>query len=170
MRATTILVATLATFVAAPFADAVAKSCSSFAVITSFDAAAEAVTLKAEKGSESKFFPKPEGAPKTSKIPKKCSSKVLKQANFPVKAKGGRLTITQVRANFSNRMLNDTDDATWLPKKLEELIAAETKVLVVARPPVTDKKGASGLTTIYLPAGPQDLAEIKRLDEQAEDE
>ena len=67
-------------------------------------------------------------------------------------------------------MLNDTDDETWLPKKLEELIAAKTKVLVVARPPVTDKKGPAGLTTIYLPAGEEDLAEIKRVEAQAVDE
>ena len=170
MRALPILVATLVALVAAPFADAAAKSCSSFAVITSYDAAAKSVQLKAEKGSESKFFPKPEGAPKTSKIPKKCSSKVLKQASFPVTPKGGRLTITQVRANFSNKMLNDTDDETWLPKKLEELIAAKTKVLVVARPPVTDKKGPSGLTTIYLPISQDGLDEIKRIEAQAEDE
>ena len=42
--------------------------------------------------------------------------------------------------------------------------------LVVARSPVTDKKGPLGITTIYLPANAEDLAEIKRLDEQAEDE
>jgi hypothetical protein len=170
MRATPILIVTLVALVAAPFADAAAKSCSSFAILTGYDAEKKSVTLTAEKGSESKFFPKPDGAPKTSKIPKKCSSRVLKQASFPVTPTGGRLTITQVRANFSNKMLNDTDDATWLPKQIEGLIAAKTKVLVVARPPVTDKKGASGLTTIYLPANEEDLAEIKRIEEQASDE
>jgi hypothetical protein len=170
MRASKILIATLVALVAAPFADAAAKSCSTFAIITAYDAGSKAVKLTVEKGTEGKFFPKPEGAPTTSKIPKKCSSKVLKQEDFPVVPTGGRLTVTQVRANFSNKMLNDTDDATWLPKKLEELIAAKTIVLVVARPPVTDKKGASGITTIYLPANAEDLAEIKRLDEQAEDE
>ena len=169
MRAISILVATLAA-VAAPFADAAAKSCSSFAVITAYDADAKSVQLKTEKGRESKFFPKPDGAPKVSKIPKKCSSKVLKQASFPVTPTGGRMTVTQVRANFSNKMQNDTDDATWLPRKLEELIAAKTKVLVVARPPVTDKKGASGLTTIYLPISEEEIAEIARLDAQAQDE
>ena len=45
-----------------------------------------------------------------------------------------------------------------------------TKVLVVARPPVTDKKGASGLTTIYMPITEAEIAEIKRLDDQAQDE
>jgi hypothetical protein len=170
MRAITIIVATLFAIVTAPFADAAAKSCSSFAIITAYDADAKSVQLKTEKGRESKFFPKPEGAPKVSKIPKKCSSKVMKQDSFPVTPTGGRLTITQVRANFSNKMQNDTSDATWLPKKLEELIAAKTKVLIVARPPVTDKKGPAGLTTIYLPANEEDLAEIKRLEEQAEDE
>ena len=170
MRAISILVATLAAVVAAPFADAAAKSCSSFAVITAYDADAKSVQLKTEKGRESKFFPKPEGAPKVSKIPKKCSSKVLKQESFPVTPTGGRMTVTQVRANFSNKMQNDTDDATWLPRKLEELIAAKTKVLVVARPPVTDKKGASGLTTIYLPISEEEIAEIARLDAQAQDE
>jgi len=170
MRAITILVATLFAFLAAPFADAAAKSCSSFAVITAYDADAKSVQLKTEKGRESKFFPKPDGAPKVSKIPKKCSSKVLKQASFPVTPTGGRMTVTQVRANFSNKMQNDTDDATWLPRKLEELIAAKTKVLVVARPPVTDKKGASGLTTIYLPISEEEIAEIARLDAQAQDE
>ena len=170
MRAISILVATLAVVVAAPFADAAAKSCSSFAVITAYDADAKSVQLKTEKGREGKFFPKPDGAPKVSKIPKKCSSKVLKQENFPVTPTGGRMTVTQVRANFSNKMQNDTDDATWLPRKLEELIAAKTKVLVVARPPVTDKKGASGLTTIYLPISEEEIAEIARLDAQAQDE
>ena len=170
MRAISILVATLAVVVAAPFADAAAKSCSSFAVITAYDADAKSVQLKTEKGRESKFFPKPEGAPKVSKIPKKCSSKVLKQESFPVTPTGGRMTVTQVRANFSNKMQNDTDDATWLPRKLEELITAKTKVLVVARPPVTDKKGASGLTTIYLPISEEEIAEIARLDAQAQDE
>ena len=170
MRASTVLVATVFALVAAPFAEAAAKSCSSFAIITAFDAGAKSVQLKVEKGRESKFFPKPEGAPKTSKIPKKCKSKVLKQDNFPVTPTGGKMTVTQVRANFSNKMLNDTEDATWLPKKLEELIAGKTKVLVVARPPLKDKKGAYGLTTIYLPANQADLDEIKRLDEQAQDE
>ena len=80
------------------------------------------------------------------------------------------MTVTQVRANFSNKMQNDTDDATWLPRKLEELIAAKTKVLVVARPPVTDKKGASGLTTIYVPISEEEIAEIARLDAQVQDD
>ena len=170
MRASTVLVATVFALVAAPFAEAAAKSCSSFAIITTYDAGAKSIQLKVEKGREGKFFPKPEGTPKTSKIPRKCSSKVLKQEGFAVTPTGGKLTVTQVRTNFSNKMLNDTDDETWLPKKLEELIAGKTKVLVVARPPITDKKGAYGLTTIYLPANQDDLDEIKRIDDQAQDE
>ena len=165
-----VFAATVLTIAAAPFAEAAAKSCSSFAIITGFDAASSSVTLKTEKGREGKFFPKPEGTPKTSKLPKKCSSKILKQDAFPVKTTGGKLTVTQVRQNFSNKMLNDTDDSAWLPAKLEELIAGQTKVLVVARPPLKDKKGAYGLTTIYLPATQEDLDEIARLDAQVEDE
>jgi hypothetical protein len=170
MRIMIILVATVFAIVAAPLTEATAKSCSSFAIITAYDAGAKSVQLKVEKGREGKFFPKPEGTPKTSKIPGKCSSKVLKQESFAVKPTGGKMTVTQVRTNFSNKMLNDTDDETWLPKKLEELITGKTKVLVVARPPIGDKKGAYGLTTIYLPANQEDLDEIKRIDDQAEDE
>jgi hypothetical protein len=169
MRATTILLSTVFAFVAAPFADAAAKSCSSFAVITGYDAAASSVTLKVEKGRESKFFPRPEGAPNVSKIPKKCSSKIMKQAAFPVKATGGRLTITQVRENFSNKMKNDTDDKGWLGKEIEKLVAAKTKVLVVGRPPMGNKKGDYELTTIYLPITQAELDEIKRLENQVQD-
>jgi hypothetical protein len=170
MRTATLLVATVFAIVAAPLAEAGAKSCSSFAIITAYDAGSKSVQLKVEKGREAKFFPKPEGTPKTSKIPGKCSSRVLKQESFPVTLTGGKLTVTQVRMNFSAKMLNDTGDETWLPKQLEELIAGKTKVLVVARPPIGDKKGAYGLTTIYLPASQEDLDEIKRIDDQAEDE
>jgi hypothetical protein len=170
MRAITILLATAVALVGAPFADAAAKSCSSFAVITGFDADGKTVTLEKAKSTESKFFPKPEGAPKVSKIPKKCSSKILGQDNFAVTLTGGKMTVTQVRQNFSNKMLNDTDDASWLGKKLEELIAAKATVLVVARPPLRDKKGAYGLTTVYLPATQEDLDEIKRLEAMANDE
>jgi len=58
----------------------------------------------------------------------------------------------------------------WLWARPEELIAGKTIVLVVARPQLKDKKGAYGLTTIYLPASQEDLDEIARLDAQAEDE
>ena len=46
------------------------------------------------------------GAPPTSKIPSQCKSKVLGQDSFPVNVSGGRMSITQVRANFSGKMLN----------------------------------------------------------------
>jgi hypothetical protein len=172
MRASKFLVVTVLALVAAPFAAAsAASSCSSFAIITGYDEAASTITVSAEKGTESKFFPKPEGTPTTSKIPPKCKSKVLNQkGGFPVTATGGKLSVTQVRQNFSNKMLNDTDDKTWLPKKLKELVEGKTMVLVVARPPLRDKKGAYGVTTIYLPATQEDLDEIARLDAQAQDE
>ena len=149
-------------------AQAHAASCSSFGVIKSFDADASTVVIGFTKGKEHKFFPKPDGTPRISKIPDKCRSKVLKQDSYPVKAIGGKLTVTQVRENFSSKMLNDTEDSKWLPAKLKELIDGKTEVVVALRPPVGEKK-PYGVTTIYLPAGPVDLAEIKRLNEQAQD-
>jgi len=170
MRAITILLSTVVAIVAAPAFEAAAKGCSSFAVITGVDTAANTVTIAAEKGSESKFFPKPEGAPKASKIPKKCSSKILKQKSFGVKPTGGRLSVTQVRENFSSKMLNDTDDASWLGKELQKLVDSKASVVIVARPPVGNKKGDYELTTIYLPITPAEEAEIKRLEAQSQDE
>lgn len=146
------------------------SSCSTFAKVTGYDAGTESITIEKMSGSERKFFPKTEGAPNTSKIPKKCPSKVLKQDNFPVKATGGRLAITQVRENFSNKMMNDTEDETWLPNKLKELAeSGEMVVIVLRQPPGSDKKDPHAVTTIYMPITDEELAEIERLNAQAED-
>ena len=55
-----------------------------------------------------------------------------------------------------------------MPAKLQELIEAETLVVIVIRPGV-GKDAPLGVTTIYLPITEEELAEIKRLDDQAED-
>jgi hypothetical protein len=149
-------------------AQADAASCSAFAVIKSYDADAKTVELSFGKGTERKFFPKPEGTPKTSKIPDPCKRKVTRNTSFPVKPTGGKLSVTQVRSNFEAKMLNDTDDPAWLPAKLKPLIEDKTQVVVVIRPGV-GKDAALDLTTIYLPITEEELAEIKRIDDQAED-
>ena len=148
-----------------------AKSCSTFAVIESFDAAKSTITLELKKGDAGKFFVKTEGAPNTSKIPGKCKSKVLKQGDFPVKSSGGRLSISQIRENFSGKMLNDPDDPKWLGAELQKLIAAKTEVVVVLRPEMAakDKKDPHWVSTIYMPATDAELPEIERLNKQAED-
>ena len=149
--------------------EAEAKSCSSFATITAFDVETSTIEVKWEKGKERKFFPKPEGTPAdTSKIPEKCRRKVTKETSFAVKTTGGRMSITQVRSNFQGKMLNDTDDAQWVSNKLKGLIETKTKVVIVLRPPVGKKKPL-GVTTVYLPITDEELAEIKRLEDQAED-
>jgi len=146
-----------------------ASSCSSFAVIKSYDEATSTVEVSYEKGKERKFFPKPEGAPRdTSKIPKSCRSKVKKTTKLVVKATGGRMSVTPVRSNFQGEMLNDRDDETWLPAKLEQLIADETKVVIVIRPGI-GKDAPLGITTLYMPITDEELAEIKRLEDEAED-
>ncbi len=146
-----------------------AKSCSSFAVIKAFDAEASTIEVEWEKGKQRKYFPKPEGTPTdTSKIPKKCSRKVLKQTTLNVKATGGRLSVTQIRTNFEGKMLNDTDDKAWLPGKLQQLIADKTKVVVVLRPGMK-RTDTPNVTTVYLPITDEELAEIKRLEDQATD-
>jgi hypothetical protein len=144
------------------------SSCSTFATVKAYDEASKSITIEKAKGSETKFFPKTEGAPKTSKIPAKCKSKVLKQASFPVKATGGRMSITQVRANFSGKMLNDTEDKTWVPKQLEELVDGETTVVVLIRQGL-GKDAPYGITTIYLPVTQEELDELARLEAQAKD-
>jgi len=146
-----------------------AQSCSSFVVIKSYDPATSTVEVDHDKGNMRKFFPKPEGAPTdTTKVPGSCKSKVTKESKLSVKATGGRMSITQVRTNFEGRMLNDADSETWLPAKLQELIGAKTEVVAVIRPGMGADKSLS-ITTIYLPADEADLAEIKRLEAQAED-
>jgi hypothetical protein len=150
-------------------AGAAGSSCSSFVVIKSFDEANSTVEVAHEKGNERKFFPKPEGSPRdSSKIPKACRSKVRREKTFTVKATGGRMTVTQVRSNFQGKMLNDRDDKTWLPTKLKQLIADKTTVVVVIRPGV-GKDAPLGITTLYLPITDEELAEIKRIEDQAED-
>ena len=85
-----------------------------------------------------------------------------------MKGTGGRMSATQVRTNFEGKMLNNLDDPAWLPAKLDELIKSKTEVVLVIRPGMA-KNAPLGVTTLYLPAGPEDLAEIKRLEDLAED-
>jgi hypothetical protein len=150
-------------------AQADAASCSAFAVIKGYDADAKTVEVSFEKGNKRKFFPKPEGTPKNAdKIPDKCRRKVTRNTSFLVKPTGGKLSVTQVRSNFSAKMLNDLDDPAWLPAKLKELIDAKTEVVILIRPGV-GKDAPLGVTTIYLPITEEELAEIKRIDDDAED-
>jgi hypothetical protein len=146
-----------------------AASCSAFVVLKSFDAAKSTVEVDYGSGNVSKYFPKPEGSPRdSSKIPATCKGNVTKQKDLVVKGTGGRMSITQIRTNFEGKMLNNPDDPAWLPAKLDELIKAKTQVVIVVRPGIA-KNSPLGITTMYLPAGPEDLAEIKRLEAQAED-
>jgi hypothetical protein len=149
-------------------AQAQAKSCSSFVVIESYDADAKSVAVKHTKGKPNKFFPKPEGAPAdTTKIPGKCKKRERKDS-YAVKPSGGRMSVTQVRSNFEGKMLNDTDSDEWFASKLKELVDGKTEVVLVIRPGM-GKDAPLEATTIYLPANEEDFAEIKRLEDQAED-
>jgi hypothetical protein len=145
-----------------------ASSCSAFAVIKAYDADAKTVELSFGKGKERKYFPKPEGTPKTSKIQDKCKRKVTRNSSFLVKPTGGKLSVTQVRSNFEARVVNDLDDPAWLPAQLKQLIEAKTQVVVVIRAGI-GKDAPLGVTTIYLPITEEEKAEIKRIDDQAED-
>ena len=145
-----------------------ASSCSAFAVIKSYDADAKTVELTFGKGKERKFFPKPEGTPKTSKLQDRCKRKVTKSPSFVVKPTGGKMTMTQVRSNFEAKVLNDLDDPAWLPAQFKQLIEAKTQVVVVIRPGV-GKDAPLGVTTIYLPITEEEKAEIKRIDDEAKD-
>jgi hypothetical protein len=149
-------------------AQADAASCSAFAVIKAYDADAKTVEVSFEKGNERKFFPKPEGTPKTSKIPDPCRRKVTRNTSFLVKPTGGKMSVTQVRSNFQAKMLNDLEDPAWLPAKFKELIEGKTEVVVVIRPGI-GKDAPLGVTTVYLPITEEELAEIKRIDDDAED-
>lgn len=147
------------------------SSCSTFAKIKSYDAAKSSITITKESGSESKFFPRVDGAPSASKVPSKCKSKVLSADSFPVKSTGGRLSITQVRSNFEGKMLNDPDDPKWLGTKLQAIAASgEVVVVVVRQPPGGGKDAPYEVTTVYLPITDEELAEIERLNNQGEDE
>ncbi|HKX45407.1 MAG TPA: hypothetical protein VJP77_01780 [Planctomycetota bacterium] len=165
-----LLLAPFAVLAAATTADA--KSCSTFAIVQSYDAAKKSITIDVAKGDSNKFFPKPEGSPNVSKVPGKCNARVLKSAGFEVRAQGGKLSITQVRRNFSDKMLNNPDDPNWLPAKLDELIKAKTMVVLVLRPDDTskDKKNPPHwVSTVYMPIEKDELDEIARLEAQAED-
>ncbi len=76
-----------------------AASCSSFAVIKSYDANAKLAEVDFDKGKERRYFPKPDGTPTQSKLPKKCSRKLTKKPNLAVNPTGGRMSVTQVRMN-----------------------------------------------------------------------
>ena len=150
-------------------APAEAKSCSSFAVIKSYDTEANTVAVEYKKGRTTKFFPKPEGTPKdSSKIPNSCKGKVLKETSLVVKPTGGRMTVTQVRSNFEGKMQNDTDDAAWLPAKFQDLIDAKTQVVIAVRPGL-GKDAPLGVTTLYLPITEEEKAEIQKIEDDAED-
>jgi len=145
------------------------KSCSSFVVIEKYDADGSRVKVKHANGSLSKFFPKPEGTPaNTDKTPGKCKKSITKNTTFNVTATGGRLSVTQLRTNFEGKMLNDTSDEVWLSTQLEKLIADKTEVVAVIKPG-KKRDDPNEITTIYMPANEADLAEIKRLEDQAED-
>jgi hypothetical protein len=146
-----------------------AASCSSFAVIKSYDAAANTVEIEHGKGRLAKFFPRPEGDSQSgSRIAKPCRGKVKKTTSLVVKPTGGKMTVTQLRSNFEGKMLNDTDDPAWLPARLETLISEQATVVVVIRPGM-GKDAPLGITTIYLPVTEEELAEIKRQEEEGED-
>ena len=56
----------------------------------------------------------------------------------------------------------------WLGKKLDELIANKTEVVLVIRPGM-GKDAPLGVTTLYLPITDEEKAEIERLENQAEE-
>ena len=146
-----------------------AASCSSFAVFKSFDADANQAEVSYERGNKTKYFPKPEGTPRdSSKIPATCKKKVTKQTSLAVKSTGGRMSLTQMRSNFQGKMLNDTDDPNWLPSQLAKLVEGKTQVVIVVRPGM-GKDAPLGITTIYLPITDEELADIERLENEAED-
>jgi hypothetical protein len=146
-----------------------AASCSSFAVFKSFDADANQAEVSYERGNKTKYFPKPQGTPRdSSKIPATCKKKVTKQTSLVVKSTGGRMSLTQMRTNFQGKMLNDTDDPNWLPSQLAKLVESKTEVVIVVRPGM-GKDAPLGITTIYLPITDEELADIERLENEAED-
>ncbi len=157
---------------AIPFAlatQASAKSCSTFGKIKSYDAAGATVEVEFTKGKATKFFVRPEGASgDITKIPKKCKRSLLKNTTVPVKATGGRMSITQVRNNISGKMQNDTESAEWFANQMSSLISEDAEVALVLRPGKS-KKDPAQLTTIYLPPTAEDYAEIERLENQVTD-
>ena len=138
--------------------------------IKSYDLEAKTVEVKYTKGSQSRYFPKPEGSTSTTtKIPRKCSKRLTKKnTTLPFKPTGGRMSVTQFRSNFSSKMLNNTDDPKWVSGEFDKLIADETTVLALLRP--GRKRGdPPQLTTIYLPITDEERAEIKRIESDAVD-
>lgn len=150
-------------------AQAQAQSCSTFVEFVSYDEAAKTAEVKYVKGNQKRFFPRPEGgATDTSKIPKKCSKRITRDTTVAVKPTGGRMSVTQLRSNFDGKMMNNLDDAAWLPGNLKKLVGDKTPVVAVLRP--GKKKGDTPeLTTIYLPITDEERAEIARIDAQAEE-
>lgn len=168
MRLTVPVLAILALCFASAQAQA-AGSCSSFAVIKSYDAAKQLVEVDWEKGKMDKFFPKPEGTPRDSmKVAKPCRSRTKKVNTLHVKPTGGRMSVTQIRSNFEGKMLNELENESWLPNHLQKLIADKTEVVIVVRPSMSNEDELN-LTTVYLPITDEEKAEIKRIEEQAED-
>ena len=168
MRSTLFLLVAAVPFLAA--AHAQAASCSAFGIIKSYDEAGSTVEVEFTKGKATKFFPRVSGATgDITKIPKTCKRSALKNSTVPVKATGGRMSVTQIRNNLSGKMLNDTDDAAWFKTEVDKLIAAGEPLVLVLR--LGKKRGdPAPMTTIYLPATAEDLAEIQRLEEQVSDD
>ena len=147
-----------------------AGSCSGFAVIKSYDADAKMATIKYSKGSQSRFFPRPEGGGvSTSKLPRPCRGKIKKQTELVVTPTGGRMTVTQVRANFSGKMLNDTHDKSWVPTQIQKLVEDKTPVVVLVRQGL-GKDAPLGITTIYMPITDEEKTEIARIESQIMDD
>ncbi len=171
MTSRILLLAVLAAAVAfAPSQADAAGSCSGFAVIKSYDDAAKLATIKYSKGNERRFFPRPEGGgASTSKLPRPCRGKIKKQKELVVTPTGGRMTVTQVRANFSGKMLNDTDDKSWVPTQIRKLVEDKTKVVVLVRQGL-GKDAPLGITTIYMPITDEEKVEIARIEAQIMDD
>jgi hypothetical protein len=157
-----------AAFAFAPAQADAAGSCSGFVTIEKYDPDKNIATVDYTRGSENLFFPKPEGSPNTSKIPRPCKGKVKKQTDLVITPTGGRMTVTQIRANFSGKMLNDTRDASWVPKQIQKLVEDKTVVVITVREGI-GKDAPLGITTIYMPITDEEKAEIARLEAQAED-
>ena len=156
-------------FAALGASDAQAKSCSSFAIIKSYDEGTGMATVEFKKGNKRKYFPQVEGSTgDTQKIPGKCKRKVTKEKAFLVKKTGGRMSITQFRSNFSGKMTNDPEDKTWVPKHIKELISSKTQVVIVLRPGM-GKDAPFTMTSFYLPITPEELKELDLLYAQADD-
>ena len=175
MRLFITALAAVGVFLAASQAEA--ASCSGFATFKQIDKEANFVQVKWVKGSESRYFPKTEGTPaNNSKIPAMCKTRIKKKiTDFRLKPVGGKMSITQVRENFSGKMKNPKEDegadtqSGYLYGTIEKLMKDKTKVAIIVRDGVT-KDDPYNLTTIYLPITDEEKAEIARLDAQATDE